>query len=362
MTDFGEGSNEKIEVGLDIGGANLKLAWRQGDQSGAVSKYFPMWQEYGNLSQAIRDLLLELHEIPTQIAVTMTGELADCFASRSIGVASILQAVQEARQKIPTVVYSVDDQWFPLDEAIASLPGTTWGFAASNWKALATWVAQRPEFVGRSGVLVDIGSTTVDVIPFVYGSVTTPAKTDHDRLLTKQLVYTGLERTPICAIVSSLKVGDSECPIIAERFAESQDAHLLLGELAIDANCRDTADGRPRIPEFAAARLARMVGEDSTRMKNENLIEIAGQVVQAQVDQVVHAINQNLPDAVASQLPTVCFCGHASGMFKRIADALQFPAETVQLADIVGEDIARSAPAFALVELSQNAASHREAS
>lgn len=361
VTDRGEGSRERIVAGLDIGGANLKLAWRQGDRLGAVSKYFPMWQEHGNLSQAIRDLLLALEEFPSRIAVTMTGELADCFASREVGVSAILHAVEEARQDIPTLVYSVDNEWYPVGDAIASLPKKTWDFAASNWKALATWVAKIPQFAGRSGIIVDIGSTTVDVIPFECGRVTTSAKTDHDRLLARQLVYTGLERTPICAIVSSLKVGEAECPVMAERFAESQDAHLLLGELARDEACRDTADGRPRLPEFAAARLARMVGEDSSRMKNEVLLQIAEQIVQAQVDQVLRAMKENLPDFAASQLPMVCFCGHATGMFKRLTENMPFSADTVQLADIVGEDVARSAPAFALVELFQSEATHPEA-
>ncbi|MEM7558752.1 MAG: hydantoinase/oxoprolinase family protein, partial [Planctomycetota bacterium] len=360
MTDRGEGPDERFVVGLDIGGANLKLAWRRGDRASAVSKYFPMWQEHCNLSQAIRDLLFELQEPPSQIAVTMTGELADCFASREVGVSAILRAVQEARQEIPTVVYSVDDEWFSLDEAIACLPAKTWAFAASNWKALATWIAQLPQFAGRSGIMVDIGSTTVDVIPFESGRVATSAKTDHDRLLAKQLVYTGLERTPICAIVSSVKVGNADCPVMAERFAESQDAYLLLGELASDEDCCDTADGRPRLPKFAAARLARMVGEDSARMKNEDLLQIAEEIVQTQVDQVLRAMKQNLPDVAASQHSLVCFCGHAAGMFRRLTEGLPFVADTVQLAAIVGEDVARSAPAFALVELAQSETSHPE--
>ena len=361
MADSSKGANESVVAGLDIGGANLKLAWRRGERSGAVSKYFPMWQEHGKLSQSIRDLLLGLEEPPSQIAVTMTGEMADCFASREDGVASILQAVEEARQDIPTLVYSVEGEWFSLEEAIRLMPEKTWDFAASNWKALAAWVARLPQVAGRSGIMVDIGSTTVDVIPFECGIVSTSSKTDHDRLLARQLVYTGLERTPICAIVSTVKVGNSDCPVMAERFAESQDAHLLLGELASDAECCDTADGRPRQPKFAAARLARMVGEDSSRMKQECLLQIAEQIVQTQIDQVLCSIKQNLPDVAASQLPLVCYCGHAIGMFRRLTEGLPFAAETVQLADIVGDDVARSAPAYALVELLQNDAAKLEA-
>ena len=69
--------------------------------------------------------------------------------------------------------------------------------AAANWLALATAAAR---FVadGR-GLLIDIGSTTTDLIPLDQGKVVVQGRTDTERLRTGELVYAGIRRTPICA-------------------------------------------------------------------------------------------------------------------------------------------------------------------
>ncbi len=64
--------------------------------------------------------------------------------------------------------------------------------AASNWVATALVVADEVP----DAILIDMGSTTTDIIPIVGGVVRAIGLTDPDRLASGELVYTGALRTP----------------------------------------------------------------------------------------------------------------------------------------------------------------------
>ena len=73
--------------------------------------------------------------------------------------------------------------------------------AAANWAATARLVvAPHPD-----ALLVDIGTTTTDIIPIVGGDVAATGWTDPDRLASGELVYTGRVRTPAEAIASTCR-------------------------------------------------------------------------------------------------------------------------------------------------------------
>ena len=91
-------------LALDIGGANLKAANGEGY---AASYVFPLWQDFQQLGAKLRSLIAEAPPCD-HLAVTMTGELADCFASKAEGVRFIIEAVQGAADGRHTRVYLVD--------------------------------------------------------------------------------------------------------------------------------------------------------------------------------------------------------------------------------------------------------------
>ena len=67
-------------LALDIGGANVKVA----DGKGYAQSYgFAMWKQSARLAQQIRTAIYEA-PAADHLAVTMTGELADCFASKAV--------------------------------------------------------------------------------------------------------------------------------------------------------------------------------------------------------------------------------------------------------------------------------------
>lgn len=342
------GSASHSVIGCDIGGANLKLA----DSFGrCVARTFPMWLKPQELASTLRDMFTEYAITEeTHLAVTMTGELADCFATRRAGVHQILAEVEQAFAPEKTQIYAVGNQWLSIDQARAA----AWSVAASNWHALATWIGSRPEH--PVDLVLDIGSTTVDIIPMRAeangtSSSATSARTDRDRLEVGQLVYTGLERTPIAAIVREVVLGGRRCPVMAERFATSDDCYLALGLTPESPDDCDTADNRPRTLANAHARLARMIGEDSETLGLAAVLEIAEQVIDAQASQIAAAITRNLPLSEAN----ITVVGHGRALAIRAVGKLTEHLPTVTwLADQLSPAAARCAPALAVANLLAN--------
>lgn len=340
---------EQAILGIDIGGANVKAA--TGTQA-TVALPFAMWRDWQSLHRCLARAATAL-DLPTPqaLAITMTGELADCFASRAEGVAKILAHVQRAFPDSPAFIYAVNGQWLQPHQAILN----PWDVAASNWHALASWLAAKDVLGISLDLLVDIGSTTVDVIPIKGPTVATSARTDRDRLIQKQLIYTGYERTPISAILSEVTVDGQCCPLMAERFADSSDAYLVLGLAREAPNDCDTADGRPRTRDCAAARIARMVGEDAQTLSSELCHSIAEQIVSAQASQIHAAIEHNLAKRSSNSndaRSTILFSGHGNALAKRISSMLSTDHyELLFLDDHLRSNASRCAPAVAVAEL-----------
>src|SRR5688500_5003761 len=116
-------------LALDIGGANIKVADGQGY---ARSHPFAMWRESPQLAQQIRAAISEAPPCD-HLAVTMTGELADCFPTKEAGVQFILQAVSAGSDNRHTRVYFVDGRLVSPQVALTA-PQLA---AASNWHALS---------------------------------------------------------------------------------------------------------------------------------------------------------------------------------------------------------------------------------
>ena len=158
-----------------------------------------------------------------------------------------------------SAIYLTDGRLADADEARES-PLLA---AASNWHALAAFAAR---FVrSPPALLLDMGSTTADIIPLDAAALLAIGRTDPERLLSGELVYTGVERTPVLRDRPTAAVAGSEsAPSPAELFATTADAYLLLGDLPEDPHIatRPTAGrepGRRRTPA-----LARMICADAT--------------------------------------------------------------------------------------------------
>jgi probable H4MPT-linked C1 transfer pathway protein len=252
---------------------------------------FPLWKQPDKLPAALAELVAKFPETE-ELAVTMTGELCDCFETKRDGVNAIIAAVRFASAGRPIRVWSTDGGFLNSEEAKRNHMKV----AAANWHALATYVGHYvPE--GRA-ILVDVGSTTTDVIPILDGVPVPEGKTDYDRLFSRELVYTGVRRTPVCAVMPWL--------VAAELFATTLDAYLTLGTIPEDPNDCDTADGRPATRKHAHARLARMYCADTEMVPEENIRILAEGVRDKQLTRLedcIGAVKDRLETMPSNETP-----------------------------------------------------------
>jgi probable H4MPT-linked C1 transfer pathway protein len=332
-------------LGLDIGGANLKAAHSSGR---VLHQPFELWK---NPSQLPRVLEAAFETLPPfdVLAVTMTGELCDCFESKRQGVHCILDAVAQAAGPIPVRVWQTDGRLVDLAAAQAA-PLLA---AAANWLALAA-------FAGRlvpagPGLVVDVGSTTTDLIPLWDGRPVPEGRTDQERLRSRELVYTGVRRTPLCALLGSAGA--------AEWFATTLDIYLVLGMIAEDPLDRATADGRPATRTAAHSRLARMFCADAetfdeaeARYLAEMLCRRQTGLLQAAFHEVVARLRLR-GERTTPFVPTVLLAG--SGEFlarSALENQSVVPApRLLSLREILGPAISAAACAYAVAQLAGDA-------
>jgi probable H4MPT-linked C1 transfer pathway protein len=254
---------------VDIGGANTKAAWFDGT---TVSRPFEIWRDPEGLVAMLREL-----GSADAVAVTMTAELSDAFRTKRDGVAFVLDAVQEVFGD-PRVLTSAGEL-ISVDEA----RGRPWDVAAANWVATALAVAEEHP----DALLIDVGSTTADVVPIAGGRIAAGGRNDLERLLAGELVYTGALRTNLAAITPRVPVRGGWCPVASELFAISGDVHLVLG--LVETYDGPTPDARPATVEFARERIARLVCSDVDQLDDAEIDAIAAYVHGEQVRQIAEA-------------------------------------------------------------------------
>ena len=320
-------------LGLDIGGANIKIATEVGL---AVSVPFALWKQPDRLPAVLASLVETSAKIRdfAEIAVTMTGELCDCFTTKREGVNRILDAVEFAAVGKPVRVWSTGGSWLSVMDARLS----PLAVAAANWHALATF-AGRFAPLGKA-LLVDIGSTTTDIIPLENGTPVPKGRTDYERLESGELVYLGIKRTPVMALGLP--------NVCSEYFADMRDVNIVLELLPEEPDAIDTADGRPATRPCSLARLARMLGGDMESHSEDHLRCTANVWVQHLKGRIVEAIRA----LVEADSQTMILSGSGEwfgrGAWWRLKD--EIPSK-ITLADELGPEISACAPAYAVAVL-----------
>jgi len=298
-------------IGLDIGGAHLKAALF--DASGTLRDLdqvpCPLWQGLDRLEAAIAAILARWGT-PARAAATMTGELADLFDDRADGVRRIIAATRYALPTADLQVFAGPFGLIPADAA-ADHPDAV---ASANWYATALVAA-----TAGDGILVDVGSTTTDIVPLAAGRPRHAGYTDAERLETGELVYTGAVRTPVMAVARAVPFAGRPRTLMAELFATMADVHRLTGSLPDGADQHPTADGRDRGPDSSARRLLRMVGEDCGPDSLPAARHLARHLAERQLRHIEDALDQVLSNAPADQAVPLVGAGAGRFLVRRLA-------------------------------------------
>lgn len=266
------------QLGWDIGGAHVKACLLEGGTLRDLAQWpCPLWQGMQHLDAALdlaRSRWSADWDDGLAHAATMTGEMVDLFPDRAEGVARIAGSLA---QSLGPSLRLLDAQggWCAPHEAA----GQWRSIASANWCATARIVAAR---LGDA-LLVDIGSTTTDLIPLRGGRIAALGTNDAERLATGELVYHGVVRTPLCALGPQVRLRGSRVNVMNEFFATTADVYRLTGDLDAAHDQATTADGRGKDVEATRQRLARMVGRDAGDATAADWLALAGFWKQAQL-------------------------------------------------------------------------------
>ncbi len=336
-------------IGWDLGGANLKLARLEDGRLKEVAQVpCPVRQDRGKFDAALKEAL-RLCPAPARHAVTMTGELSDVFSDRAEGVAYLVNMMRKATGD-NAVFYGGRAGFLFADEAIAR----PLDVASANWHASAEFIARHC----GSGLLVDMGTTTTDLIPLRAGHPAARGYTDGERFAARELIYAGVVRTPVMAFSRVAPFAGHQQGIAAERFATMADVYRLTGELPEDADPYPAPDLKGKSKAESAARLARMLGRDASEAPFEAWVDLAAFFARLQVSELIEAgralANR---EALAPDEPVI---GAGCGRFlaRRLAADLGHPyrdfSDIVEAEPRTREMGARCAPAVAVALLAMS--------
>ncbi len=317
-------------IGWDIGGAHVKgaLFEQVGENDitilDAVLIMCRLWEGLNRLDDALETLCTHLGAADCY-AVTMTGELADIFPNRAEGVRSILRLSRDHLSRSTPPDHPQPDLMIYGGGCDFLDPLSAYNHphfvASANWQALGALTGNRV----KNCLVMDIGSTTTDIIPLRDGRIRQSGLSDHERLRDAGLVYSGVVRTPLIALTREILFEGNSIPLMAEMFATTADIYRLLECLDPHSDCAPTADGAGKTATDSARRLARMIGLDAAERPLAVWRSLAGQFADIQFTNLRIACQDRIRQEGLH--PTDPMIGYGCGQFliKKIAASLGCP-------------------------------------
>ena len=277
---------------IDIGGANTKtllLLLRSNNIKEEIF-YFPLWKkknEFENLLEKIKNRYK-----PEIVGITTTAELCDVFETKKDGIRFI--------SKICKKVFG-NPYFLTIDGKLTAKGEANIG--AANYVASIYYLERK----FREGILIDIGSTTTDIIPFrkneiLYG------KSDLERLAKLQLIYTGMLRTPLNTIVHEVIFKGKNIRVASEFFAITADLYRILGYICKEDYSCETPDGKGRSLEECMRRVARLLCSEVNEIEEE-LPEICEYIKNEQIKIIAEGIKEVVKE---SKIKKAYICGVGS--------------------------------------------------
>jgi (4-(4-[2-(gamma-L-glutamylamino)ethyl]phenoxymethyl)furan-2-yl)methanamine synthase len=341
-------------IGYDVGGANTKVALvsiKNGELLNAkvAVEYFPIWKQ----PEKLADVLIKLKEHLGMnkldcVAVTMTAELSDAYTTKREGVNQILSCISQAFSDVPVYVLNSNAELTTLDVA----KNKPLEVAAANWAATGWLVANEL----KNCVIVDVGSTSTSIIPIMKGKVFACGKTDLDKLICGELVYTGSLRTNVAAIVHSIPIRNGVAGVASELFAFSGDVNLILGNITKKDYSSETADGRGKTIPEALARLARVICADTEMLTRQEIIKMAEYISDKQIQQVAEGLSivySRVKSLVLAHVPVVVTGLGKDFIARRAAEKICVD-EILDLGTLLPDQAVLATPAFGVALMAAN--------
>jgi (4-(4-[2-(gamma-L-glutamylamino)ethyl]phenoxymethyl)furan-2-yl)methanamine synthase len=335
-----------VTAGYDVGGAHLKVALVDGGRAIAV-KQIPcqLWRGVDRLDAAFA-VAGPLTARARHHAATMTGELCENFPDRRTGVETLVDRLVALLGS--DVRIWMGPRGFGNACQARQVPAAV---GSTNFLATAELVAQR---LGDA-LLIDMGSTTTNIIATAGGRASPRGLTDGERLATGELAYTGLTRTDVSAVAQAALFQGRRQGLAAGRFATMADVRRITGELPQDLRGYETADGRGTSLAECVARLARCFGRDGGDAGGDAWREAARHIADQQMRDIRAAIGEVLAATAVPEKAPVIAAGVGAILLDPLASELGRPC--ILFGDLIDAEeecriwATRCAPAVAIALL-----------
>jgi probable H4MPT-linked C1 transfer pathway protein len=153
-------------------------------------------------------------------------------------------------------------------------------------------------------------------------------------------------RTNIATVLKSVNIGGERSRISSELFAITADLYLLLGMILPENYTCDTPDGAGKTIVDAKRRLARVVCADLEEIRDDEILSIVRQAMEAQVNDIKEALFQV---SEKHWIKCVVTCGLGEFLAKRAAKECGF--DVISISEKYGEEISKVFPAYAVAQL-----------
>ncbi|MGZ5011178.1 MAG: hydantoinase/oxoprolinase family protein [Methylobacter sp.] len=301
-------------IGWDIGGAHVKAAVinNAGEIIAVYQQSCPLWKGVEQLQGAVNAIMQQLADSNYCHAMTMTGELVDLFDNRDDGVKQIIRTMTDLLSGSSMLVFA--GQQGLVESSQIEVRNYT-SIASANWLASASFTAQK---LGN-GLFVDCGSTTTDILLLNNGQVWAEGYTDYQRLISQELIYTGIVRTAVMAVTQTADDQGQKIGLMAEYFATMADVYRVTGELNDVHDQTDTADGAEKTVPASARRLSRMIGCDFYADELPRWQQFAENIRSQQIQQIQRGCEIRLSQHELSQNSPLIGAGVGRFLVKQIA-------------------------------------------
>ncbi|MCS3901673.1 putative H4MPT-linked C1 transfer pathway protein [Methanococcus voltae] len=296
-----------------------------------------MWKENHRLTEVLKQ---NCPESDFKVALVMTAELADSYATKEEGVIAILDAVAEAySNKIPIEnisVFDTEGNFISVDEAKINHMKVS----ASNWMATAELVKE----INENCIFVDMGSTTTDIIPIKNGKVLANDN-DLERLMNNELLYVGTLRTPLSFLANQINFRGVLSNVSSEYFAITGDVSIIMDKISENEYTCETADGKSTSVEDSLIRISKVLCTDLNQISKEEAVKIAEEYY----DIWKNLIKTNV-SLVSSKydLKDVIITGLGE---KILIDSLNSDYTIKSITEIYDKDVSLATPSYAVAKL-----------
>ena len=276
-------------LGIDIGGAHLKYVGLDNKGQIKIVKYLPykIWVTKNDLKKNLKNLYKEVGNKKTICGITMSAELCDIFKNRKEGIKELTKICKTL--KFQNFYYTHKKNIFlkiPKANEIMSM----------NWHAIGRICEKRI----KNCIIVDFGSTTTDFICIKDFKFINKHYTDFSRINNDELIYTGVTRTPLFSLASSININKKIYKLIPEFFSETADIYRIKKILYNLIDLDETRDGRGKSMNESKMRVSRNFGFDYDSSKSLIIKKICNELCEIQLSRIKKNITRlkskfNLP-------------------------------------------------------------------